>query len=76
MMGGDVDRGLDRAGLPVIASVAWLLCHTGRIHDATPGRDSQPRGQPEPGVPGAVAQNASSGWAAVRLETASPRVGR
>jgi hypothetical protein len=36
--------GSDWAGLPVIATVARVLCHTGRIRDGTPLTDSTPRG--------------------------------
>jgi len=39
-----VERGPDWAGLPVIATVARLLCHAGHTQDRTPGADSQPRG--------------------------------
>jgi len=40
-----VERGLDWAGLPVIATVARLLCHAGRIRDEPRrGNDSKPRG--------------------------------
>jgi len=39
-----VERALDWAGLPVIATVARLPCHTGHIRDATPATDSKPKG--------------------------------
>jgi hypothetical protein len=32
-MEDEVGRGLDWAGLPVIAAVARLLCHSGRMSD-------------------------------------------
>jgi len=43
-MGGDAELGLDCVGLPVIATVARLLCHTGPIRDGTPATDATPRG--------------------------------
>ena len=44
-MANAVERALDWAGLPVIATVARLLCHTGHIRDETPFTASQPRGR-------------------------------
>ena len=37
-MANVAERGLEWAGLPVIATVARLFCHTGRMRDAAPGR--------------------------------------
>jgi len=43
-MGKHAEHALDWAGPPVIATVAWLLCHTGCIGGATNATDSQQRG--------------------------------
>ena len=43
-MGEGAELGLDWAGLPVIATVTWLLCHAGRTRDETPSSNPQPRG--------------------------------
>jgi hypothetical protein len=43
-MESDTGRGLDWVGLPVIATVARLLCHTARIRDETPHTAPKPRG--------------------------------
>jgi hypothetical protein len=40
----DGERRLDWVGLPSIATVARLLCHTGRRRELTPPSDSTPRG--------------------------------
>ena len=51
-----VERGLDWAGLPGIATVARLLCHTGRIRGAprplTPSRGVAGVGRPQAGFAG------------------------
>jgi hypothetical protein len=52
-MGGDAVLGWVRLGLPVIATLARLLCHAGPIRDGTPFAASQPRGQPKSMMPGA-----------------------
>ena len=39
-MGGDAVLGWVRLGLPVIATLARPLCHTGRIRDGAPHSDS------------------------------------
>ena len=38
-MGEDAELGLVRLGLPVIATVARLLCHAGPIRDGAPFTD-------------------------------------
>jgi hypothetical protein len=48
----DTGRGTDWAGLPVIATVAQLLCHTGHIRDETPDSDSNLKGYFMPRTPG------------------------
>lgn len=40
-MGEDTELRLDWVGLPVIATVARLLCHAGPIRDETPASDSR-----------------------------------
>jgi hypothetical protein len=38
------ERGLHSVGLPVIATVARLLCHIGRIRDGTSNTNPRPSG--------------------------------
>jgi len=59
-IGEYAELGLDCVGLPIIATVARLLCHTGRIRGG-PSSDSQPRGSRSRGVAGGVGSGSLPG---------------
>jgi len=51
-----VELGLDWAGLPTLATVARLPCHTGHMRGETPESDCQPMGSRSRGVPGVAGE--------------------
>jgi len=50
-LGEDAERDPERVGLPVIATVARLLCHTGRVRYGILAGDSSRGGSRSRGVP-------------------------
>ncbi len=71
-MGKDAQQGLDWAGLPVIATLAQV---PSAIHDAAPGHDSTPRGQPEPGVHTTIGNYACAVGSFTSVSTCADKVG-